>query len=196
MHFTKLMKTKFHTQTIESSSVMEEEVIQVENATDKQSITSDDPQQSQLVELLKELSKKNEAQMPNDLANCSRSQQDIDMLLGKLKEFEEKYFSEIPLSKKLSQSFVFNVPEGLIQAVHYMDIHDEIPDILNPAILFYMMLVEKPIESIGRYWEIIFNMLKENIDVINEDAQAYVADLSYDAIDDEEGIEVDDDEEQ
>lgn len=144
--------------------------------------------ESEMLNLLKEMSAKTTQTMPKAVEDCVLEQFEVDEILETMEQYQAKYFPSIPMKKQLDHRFVFNIPKEIVQAIHYFRIHTELPDILNPAILFYPLFTDVCNDSFGLYLSIISSLIDDNREVINDDAQAYLADSM-------EGDEMDEDEE-
>lgn len=134
----------------------------------------------ELIGVLKKLSKQMETEMPENLQQSVLTDQDARILLQKMYDYKMKYFSDLPIAHDLSKQFFFNVPRNIVEAIKYFDNHPELPDILNPAILLYLFITEEPASAIGRFWQILMPLIDDNREAIDEDAQAYLADLMDD----------------
>lgn len=70
---------------------------------------------------------------------------------------KDKYFSDIPLSTKLTRNFIWNIPEEVYKA--FRNAQDYMrPDILNPIILFYIFCTDCPDEAMGKFITILVNL--------------------------------------
>ena len=137
-----------------------------------------------LKSVIDKLSAEQAVDMPDVLKNALLSQYDVDDMLLQLRDFEEKYFSDIPMSRMLEPQFAFNIPKTVIDAMRCAK-RDDVPDILNPVLLMYLFFTDDPYLVIGRYLQILGGIMDSNMTDINDDAQRYIADLQDD--DDEEG---------
>ena len=73
---------------------------------------------------------------------------DVQLLLSDLERFEATYFKDFPLIRELSEPFVLSIPQHIIEAIQHA--HDEnLPDVMNPALLMYPLFAENAVEAYG-----------------------------------------------
>ena len=166
MHFTKLIKVAGSTQPAQSPPVMET---------------------SELVALLQKIANGQNAiqTMPHVLEETILSDDEVDDILGYLLEFEKKYFSDIPLAKDIVKQFLWNAPREIVRGMRYAQTHPDLPDILNPVMYLYPLLMKEPSDAIGLYWLKMIDILDGNREAIKNDAQIYEADKMRDEIEED-----------
>lgn len=142
-----------------------------------------------LKSLIVKLSVDQSLDMPDVLKNALLTQYDVDDMLLQLRDFEEKYFSDVPMSRMLEPQFAFNVPKTVVDAMRCAK-RDDVPDVLNPLLLMYLFFTDDPYLVIGRYLQILGGIMESNMTEINDDAQRYIADLQNG----DDGEETDEDE--
>ena len=142
-----------------------------------------------LKSVIDKLSTDQSVDMPDVLKNALLTQYDVDDLLLQLRDFEEKYFSDIPMSRMLEPQFAFNIPKTVTDAMRCAK-RDEVPDVLNPVLLLYLFFTDDPYLVIGRYLQILGGIMESNKTDIDDDALRYIADLQ----DGDDGEEIDEDE--
>jgi len=166
MHFTKLIKTSAYSPPV------------VEATTQPQS-----EQTSELVQLLRKLTNEKDIvqTMPHVLEETILTDDEVNDILGYLLDFNTKYFPNVPLSKDIVKQFLWNAPRDIVRGMRYAQTHPELPDILNPVMYLYPLLMKDPSDAIGLYWQSLLKVLDGNREAIKEDAAAYIADLNFDA---------------
>ena len=94
-------------------------------------------------------------------------------------DLSEKYFSDIPFSEKQFRQFVYNIPRrvyyGMLDSIEKGE-----PDIINPMTLIYLMFVDEPAWSMGRFLKIIEKMMEDDADAINHFNDEYIKSLEED----------------
>ena len=174
MHFTKLIKVPGYVEPNQTTTT-----------------TTTEEETSEIVLLLRKLANDpSRAQpMPCVLAESTLSDDDVSDMLECLMKFHDEYFPNIPLSKDLIpiKQFVYNVPKNVIDGMRVVQRQPNIPDILNPAILMYPLLVEEPTETIGLFMQKLGDLIDRNREAIDEDALAYIADKRYEEESEETG---------
>lgn len=167
MHFTKLIKSSGY-----------------QPVTQPQQQTADS---SELLALLRKLSDDNaKMQIPNVLAETILNDDEVDDILGYILQFRDEYFPNIPLSPDIVKQFLWNAPRDIVRGMRNAQTHPDQPDILNPVMFLYPLLMKDPYGAIGLYWDTLLEILESNRDAIRDDAAAYVADLNFDADADDE----------
>lgn len=162
MHFTKLIKSSGY-----------------QPVTQPQQQTADS---SELLALLRKLSDDNtKMQIPNVLAETILNDDEVDDILGYILQFRDEYFPNIPLSPDIVKQFLWNAPRDIVRGMRNAQTHPDQPDILNPVMFLYPLLMQDPYGAIGLYWNTMLEILESNRDAIRDDAAAYVADLNFDA---------------
>lgn len=153
--------------------------------------TEDHEEESEIVLLLRKIANDPTIiqPMPQVLAESTLSDDDVSDMLECLMKFQNEYFADIPLSKDLIpvKQFVYNVPKSLITGMRIVQRQPNIPDILNPAILIYPLLVNEPTESIGLFMQKLADLIDRNREAIDEDALSYIADKRYEDESEETG---------
>ena len=164
MHFTKLIKTSAYSPPAVAPQPQPE-------------------QTSELVQLLRKLTNEKDIvqTMPHVLEETILSDDEVNDILSHLLDFNAKYFPNIPLSKDIVKQFLWNAPRDIIRGMRYSENHPGLPDILNPVMYLYPLLMKDPSDAIGLYWQTLSRILDGNREAIKNDAAAYIADLNFDA---------------
>lgn len=164
MHFTKLIKTSAYSPPAVTPQPQPE-------------------QTSELVQLLRKLTNEKDIvqTMPHVLEETILSDDEVNDILSHLLDFNTKYFPNIPLSKDIVKQFLWNAPRDIVRGMRYSENHPGLPDILNPVMYLYPLLMKDPSDAIGLYWQTLSRILDGNREAIKNDAAAYVADLNFDA---------------
>jgi len=118
----------------------------------------------------------------------SLTEDEVSEVLSMLLNFQEKYFSEIPLSDDLSKDFVWNLPRSIYNLAIKSTMTDQI-DCLNPIFWFYVMCVpDIDKETLAKYILLAFNSIsdadKDKIELLSD----MYDDMTTDN-DDEDGAE-------
>lgn len=132
--------------------------------------------ESEMMQLLRKLSEGQQQSMPSSIEDSNLDQYEVDLVLETVQELHEKYFQDIPLSKVLDQKFVFNIPKIVPQTINYIKQNPDIPDAMNLTMLLYLFFTDVPFDAIGRYLEIMSDLIDSSREAINDDSQAYLAD--------------------
>ena len=102
--------------------------------------------------------------------------EEINDVLSMLLEFQDKYFTDIPLSRDLCKKFMWNIPKNVYKAA--VKARNYGYDFINPLILFYVFCVDEPDFAIGKFMHILLNaMTDEDYSVIESKASEY--DFAY-----------------
>ena len=164
MHFTKLIKTSVYSPPAVTPQPQPE-------------------QTSELVQLLRKLTNEKDIvqTMPHVLEETILSDDEVNDILTHLLDFNTKYFPNIPLSKDIVKQFLWNAPRDIVRGMRYSENHPGLPDILNPVMYLYPLLMKDPSDAIGLYWQTLSKLLDGNREAIKNDAAAYIADLNFEA---------------
>ena len=190
MHYSNLIKCSVHPISEDVTPVVEETVEpiveEVPDVVEEPTHTVAEPTQaeSEMLKLLREMSERQQP-MPEALEECTLTQPEVDMILETVQEFHEKYFPDIPLSRTLEHKFVFNIPKVVADSIIYIKNHPEVPDVMNLTMMLYLFFTDVPFDAVGRYLEIMFNLIDGSREAINEDSQAYLADAMEEDDEDE-----------
>lgn len=136
-----------------------------------------------VLSLLEQIAHQTAQDIPCDIDETTLSDSDVNIIINKMMEYRKTLFKNIPLGPDFDPRFVYNIPKSFVKAIDWFDTRkydNSCPEILNPAILLYMLLQDNPMDSMGEFWRVLIPLLDDNREVIEEDAQAYVADLTYD----------------
>jgi len=169
MHFSKLIKTAGYQPAVKHVEEVREN-------------------ESELVEFVKQYMRNpnNIQTMPHVLSEAILTDNEVNDMLEYLLEFHDKYFPTIPLEKDIIKQFLWNVPKSIIEGMRYAQTHLDCPDILNPVMFMYPLMMEKPNEAIGLFWNTLMPILDSNREAIKEDADAYLMDLRYEEDEEDE----------
>lgn len=125
---------------------------------------------------------------PKDIEDTNLSSDEINEVLSRLLELQDKYFKDLPLSKVLCKKFMWNIPHYIYELSREVQEREE-PDMLDPIAWFYMFCVgPMDVWSIGKF-------LNTCIQNIGEDGLTRLKELSdeYDEYMSEEENEEDED---
>lgn len=117
----------------------------------------------------------------------------VEQILDEVRKLEEKYFTEedgtvlIPLSDTINESFIYNIPLEIADGIKN-GAYANIPLVLSPIWYIYLMLAANPMEGIGVFLQTLSTVIDDNREVVDNDAQEYLADILA-----PEGTPVDDD---
>lgn len=130
---------------------------------------------------------------PEIVQSVIRTEDEFNEVIETLIDLGKKYFSDVPLTS-VPGPMLKNVPMSLMKSIRLLNTHSEYPDILNPAMMLYLCCLEDPADAIGRYLEIIKELMDDNAQAIHDDAVRYMESLhdDYDPEDDEIESEEDD----
>ena len=103
-----------------------------------------------------------------------RDEAEVNEIVTILDDFGEKYFSDIPIGD-IPGPMLFNIPNTLLKSIRFVwDRRDMYPDILNPAMMLYLLCTPDPAAAIGRYLQLIKEQMDDNAQAIQEDAATYL----------------------
>lgn len=140
---------------------------------------------SEMMTLLRQIAEKN-IPMPEMLENSVLTDEEVDLVMFYALEFE-KLLPEIPLEKNkvLPKQFLYNIPREMFEGIRFCHVHQDTPMILNPIIMLYPFLMQNSSDAFGLYLTKLREMLDDNREVIENDAQQYLADMMPDEEEDE-----------
>ena len=159
-------------------------------ATPPKEMTEVKTDNSEMLALLRQIAEKN-VPMPEMLENSVLTDEEVDLVMFYALELE-KLLPDIPLEKNrvLPKQFLYNIPREMFEGIRYCHVHQDTPMVLNPIIMLYPFLMQNSGDAFGLYLMKLREMLDDNREVIENDAQAYLADKQYDAdANNEEDIE-------
>lgn len=135
---------------------------------------------SENAKLQAELSEKpKEVEVPTQ--TCLRDETEVNEIVTILDDFGEKYFSDIPIGD-IPGPMLFNIPNTLLKSIRFVwERRDVYPDILNPAMMLYLLCTPDPAAAIGRYLQLIKEQMDDNAQAIQEDAAIYLESLNEEA---------------
>ena len=124
---------------------------------------------------------------------------DVNYITKKLFEYQDKYFSDIPLLTDQRKRFMYNIPRRVLSETYVVE-QRGLPDVLSPLFLLYPIFTGIGGEAQGIVLSIINNEIMNNIDVINQDIEDWNM-VNASKEDDEEDYEecvdeIDDEEEE
>lgn len=128
-------------------------------------------------EVLHKISEITAQPIPQSIAegNTILNDYEADIVMQEILNLRAMFFSKIPLSKKMVKLFIYNIPLPIVDAIRWFRNHPgELPEIMNPAILLYPLLVDDPMQIIGLYLSIIRELIDDNREVIDQDANDYL----------------------
>lgn len=116
---------------------------------------------------------------PEIVQSVIRSENEFNEVIETLIDLGKKYFNDVPLTS-VPGPMLKNVPMSLMKSIRLLNTHSEYPDILNPAMMLYLCCLEDPADAIGRYLEIIKELMDDNAQAIHDDAVRYMESLQDD----------------
>ena len=119
--------------------------------------------------IMSALSQFQNAPTKSELSEAVLSNDEANVILEKLLKYQEKYFSDIPLSDELSFNFVFNIPREVIKSSIKASEDYQDADFFDPAILLYPLFCESPSDVMGTYLNILWEMIDKRRELINLD---------------------------
>lgn len=159
-------------------------------------------QTSVINKLMSSLSSATEREMPEQLENSILNDDQAALILEELARIESEYFTEelpdekevklAPLNRSIVTEFLYNVPFEVYKAINScVNNREKFPDVLNPAMLLYLLMTKDPFGAIGLWMQTISTMIDDNREVVDNDAQEYLADV---LAEDDEDADADDEE--
>lgn len=171
MHFSKLIKTP--------GVVITQPPVKNDTTNDNNSEAFE-----QILDILKQ-NQSSVVSTNNIEEDTNLDDEEINDVLSMLLEFQDKYFTDIPLSRDLCKKFMWNIPKNVYKAA--VKARNYGYDFINPLILFYVFCVDEPDFAIGKFMHILLNALTdEDYAVIESKASEY--DFAYN----EEGYDEED----
>lgn len=116
---------------------------------------------------------------PEIVQSVIRTEDEFNEVIETLIDLGKKYFSDVPLTS-VPGPMLKNVPMSLMKSIRLLNTHAEYPDILNPAMMLYLCCLEDPADAIGRYLEIIKELMDDNAQAIHDDAARYMESIQDD----------------
>ena len=157
--------------SLPTSNNSDNEKTTTEKETEK--ATTMDDRIRQIMDYMEELSSKNDKSNENGYPETILSERESENILTTLLDFQDKYFSNIPLSEKLEGSFVWNIPKPVYKAIKTAQDY-EYPDCLNPLYWFYLFCTENPSDMIGKFISLALNSISdEDLKLIEKHADEY-----------------------
>jgi hypothetical protein len=95
---------------------------------------------------------------PESIEKAELTDDEANEVLSYLLYLQTEYFSEIPLARELCKQFVWNMPREVYEAYSTTKKYEE-PDVINPLIFLYILCTEDPYFSMGKYVNIINNLI-------------------------------------
>ena len=122
-------------------------------------------------------------------SNTTLTEQEVNNVMERLLEYQEKYFQDIPLPPDLDKNFVWNVPKKVYNASMKNRLLDQ-PDCLDPLYWYYCMLLDEPEDMLPKFILSAVNVIMADDDLstlIEEKADEYDHNYGiYDSDDEEE----------
>lgn len=117
---------------------------------------------------------------PEDIERTSLNDDETNEVLTYLLYLQEEYFRDIPLKDVLNKKFIWNIPKDVYEAYSASKIREE-PDVLNPLFYFYIFCMEEPRFSIGKFVDIMNNLIgPEEMSLIEDKVNLYEEILNND----------------
>ena len=161
MHFSKLIKTPG--------------VVIAQPPVKNDTTGDNDKAFEQILDILKQ-NQNSVVSINNVEEDTNLDDEEINDVLSMLLEFQDKYFTDVPLSRDLCKKFMWNIPKNVYKAA--VKARNYGYDFINPLILFYVFCVDEPDFAIGKFMHILLNaMTDEDYSVIESKASEY--DFAY-----------------
>ena len=113
------------------------------------------------------------SQAPPSLENSELNDDEIDKVLCYLLRLQSEYFNDVPLSRDLCKKFMWNIPRNVYNSFQKAIALDE-PDILNPLMFFYIFCVDDPYFAMGKFVNIINNLIgPDEMELIENKIELY-----------------------
>ena len=168
MHFSKLIKTPG--------------VVITQPPVKNDTTGDNDKAFEQILDILKQ-NQNSVVSINNVEEDTNLDDEEINDVLSMLLEFQDKYFTDVPLSRDLCKKFMWNIPKNVYKAA--VKARNYGYDFINPLILFYVFCVDEPDFAIGKFMHILLNaMTDEDYSVIESKASEY--DFAYNEGEDED----------
>lgn len=98
---------------------------------------------------------------PSGFDETNLNDEQVNDVLTWLLEYQENYFSELPLPDDLDKKFVWNIPKELYNAAkRNKDLGN--PECLNPIFWLYGMLLEEPSDMLGKFILLAMNSMSDD----------------------------------
>jgi hypothetical protein len=117
---------------------------------------------------------------PNELFD-----EEVDEISEKLEYLRNKYFPEMSLSEDIPEAFLYNIPREVYDAIADLDNKSNRPDILNPLFMLLICCVERPMNSMGGFINILLDEIKKNETVVGREIDLYNEQFDVDEDDDD-----------
>lgn len=113
------------------------------------------------------------ATAPDSIEHSQMDDNQAGEIMSTLLQYQDEYFSDVPLSKDLIQPFVWNLPPEIYNA-HIDAKVLEYPVVMDPLFWFYIFCMANPKEAMAKYITLAFNALDDSdTAVIEEKADEY-----------------------
>lgn len=123
---------------------------------------------------------------PEDINESSLNDNETNEVLTYLLYLQEEYFSDIPLKDVLNKKFMWNIPKEVYDAYSRSKVREE-PDVLNPLFYLYIFCMEDPHYSIGKFIDIMNNLIgPEELRLIEDKVNLFEEILNDDDIEGED----------
>lgn len=106
-----------------------------------------------IMSFLKEIAEKTNVEAPKSVTDTILNDKQINDILDYLWYLQKTYFHEIPLSNKLCQQFIWNIPKEVYKCFCVAKQCKE--DVFNPITYLYIFCVDEPQYRVGRFVDII-----------------------------------------
>lgn len=119
--------------------------------------------------IMSALSQFQNAPTKSELSDAVLSNDEANVILEKLLEYQDKYFKDIPISEELSFGFVFNIPREVVKSSIAATEAYEDAAFFDPVFLLYPLFCESPSNVMGTYLNILWEMIDKYRELINLD---------------------------
>lgn len=128
---------------------------------------------SRLDEIMEFIKNGNPNNAPDSIEHSQMDDNQAGEIMSTLLQYQDEYFSDVPLSKDLIQPFVWNLPPEVYNA--HIDAKDlEYPVVMDPLFWFYIFCMSNPKEAMAKFITLAFNALdNEDAGKIEEMADEY-----------------------
>ena len=128
---------------------------------------------SRLDEIMELIKNGNPNNAPDSIEHSQMDDNQAGEIMSTLLQYQDEYFSDVPLSKDLIQPFVWNLPREVYNA-HIDAKVLEYPAVMDPLFWFYIFCMANPKEAMAKYITLAFNALdNEDAGKIEELADEY-----------------------
>ena len=108
------------------------------------------------------------------------SDDEVESIIGYFEYLQTEFFTDIPVSKDIDKSFIYNIPKDLYKFFEYQNVI-EAPPTANPFIMLYGLCL-KDIEQYPNFLERYLEINAEEIDEFHTFIESRKQDLDIDVV--------------